>query len=325
MLTLAALSVLLFGAVMVLNGIRMGWFQSGKEKDEHKKKPIFVIGEKDDAGPSGEKVTPTAEKPGDGDFADTVSRDFRVHFLDVSQGAAVLITLGDDAVLIDGGGPKSSSFVVSYLKKQGITRLRLVVATHYDNDHLSGLVGALNVFCADEVWGPDYETDTRTYHSFCRILREQGITRKTPYPGRTIQMGELQIVFLAPGDGEPADENDYSAAMKITYRDFSMIITGDATENSEQRMLLLGMDLSCDLYYVAHHGSKYSSSMDFLNAMKPRVAILSVGADNTYGHPAKECLKRLERVGATLYRTDERGTITMTYGEEIIRMEFEKP
>ncbi len=250
--------------------------------------------------------------------------DFVVRFLDVGQGAAVLITTEGKSMLIDGGGPKRSSFVVSYLKSLGITKLDSIIATHYDNDHISGLVGVLNVFGAEEVWGPDYETDTRTYRSFCRKLEEQGLTRKTPLPGDTMQLGEAVILFLAPEPGEQSNENDYSIAMKITYRDFSLVISGDATASSERKMLKLGVDLSCDIYYVAHHGSASSSSEAFLKAMKPGVAIISVGEDNTYGHPTEECLKRLHQIGASIYRTDEQGTICVTYGEENIQIGFDK-
>lgn len=274
--------------------------------------------------PGGETVDPgntEGENPGGENPVQT--EDFTVRFLDVGQGAAVLITTGGKSMLIDGGGPKRSSFVVSYLKNLGITKLDSIVATHYDNDHISGLVGALNVFEVAEVWGPDYETDTRTYLSFRRKLEELGLTRKTPLPGDTMQLGEAMITFLAPEPGEQSNENDYSIAMKITYRDFSLVLSGDATASSEKKILKLGIDLKCDIYYVAHHGSASSSSEPFLNAMKPRVAIISVGKDNGYGHPTEECLSRLANLGAAVYRTDEQGTICVTYGEEKIQIGFE--
>ncbi len=237
-----------------------------------------------------------------------------VHFLNVGEGSATLLLCGENAVLIDGGNASASSYVVSYLGKCGVERLSLIVATHYDSDHLNGIVGALAVYGSEEVWGPDYVADTRAYRSFVTHTEEMGLSVLHPTMGKRWSRDGLELRVISVG--EPGDEeNDQSIALMVEYEGTKILIAGDATEVRERRMVSAGADVDCDIYYVSHHGSMYSSSEVFLDAMTPEAAIISVGK-NSYGHPHAVCIERLNERGISLYRTDMQGEIVLTVTAE---------
>lgn len=241
-----------------------------------------------------------------------------VDFLDVGQGLSVLVHSDGHYLLYDGGDRTASSFVVAYLKKQGVESLDYLIASHYDADHLNGLVGALNVFPVTSILAPDYETDTKIYQSFCRTIQEKGNTVVHPEPGTTYQLGDAQFTVLAPSSDSYGDENDYSVVIRLTYGGSSFLITGDAGEKSEWEMLESGLTLQSDVLCLGHHGSSTASSAPFLNAVKPSYAVISCGSGNSYGHPHKETLDRLKALGPGLFRTDLQGTLrAVTDGETI--------
>lgn len=261
--------------------------------------------------------TPGQVEPGTTSPTPTIAWDAEgpeVHFLDVGEGSAILILYGEDSILIDGGGRTASSYVVSYLGRQGVERLSLIVATHYDSDHINGLIGALRVYGAPEVLGPNYAEETKTYNSFVAAVEDTGVLWTHPDAGWERNFGSLRIKVLSIG--KPSyDDNDQSLMLMVEYGGNRMLIGGDATMRREEQLLDSGQVVDCDIYYVSHHGSNSSSGEAFLQAMSPEIAILSVG-DNTYGHPHSSCVERLEDVGATIYRTDEQGAIVLTmHGE----------
>ncbi len=184
-----------------------------------------------------------------------------------------------------------------------------MIATHYDADHLNGVVGALNVFDVGRVFAPDYETDTKVYESFMAAVAAKRIKVRHPAVGDEYAIGKAKFTILAPNDDYYDDDNDYSIAIRLTYGKNAFIMTGDAEIESEYEMLENGMDLSCDLYLAGHHGSKYSSSQAFMQAMRPKYVVISVGADNSYGHPSDEAMGRFKAMGCEIYRTDRMGDI----------------
>lgn len=241
---------------------------------------------------------------------DTSSADtLQVHVLDVGNGLSVLVTAGEESLLYDGGGRDTSSFVVAYLKEQGIRELNYCIASHYDADHLYGIVGALNAFGTDVLLAPDYETDTKTYQSFLRMVQEKNLTITAPVPGQTFSLGEAVVEVLAPLGTDYEDENDYSIVLKISLGERSLLLTGDAASVSEEELLASGADLSADVLFVGHHGSYRSTGEDFFSAVAPSCAIISCGLDNDYGHPHRRVMQLLEASDVALYRTDLQGTI----------------
>ena len=248
-------------------------------------------------------------EPGEGQTPDgTLS----VTFLDVGQGNAVLVEQGGAYMLIDGGNRDYSSFVVSYLKEQGVEELAYVIASHYDADHLNGVVGALHAFSCGQVLAPDYVTDTRVYESFERVIKEQDIALAYPAVGDTYTLGDASFTVVCPKAYDPKEDNDNSVGIRLVYGDTSFLICGDAGKAEEQAMLDSGVTLESDVYLASHHGSEGSSSEAFMRAVSPSAVVISAGAGNSYGHPTRTVLDRVKACGAALYRTDLQGTITVT-------------
>ena len=231
-----------------------------------------------------------------------------VTFLDVGQGNAVLVEQSGAYMLIDGGNRDYSSFVVSYLKEQGVEELAYVIASHYDADHLNGVVGALHAFSCGQVLAPDYVTDTRVYESFERVIKEQDIALAYPAVGDTYTLGDASFTVVCPEVYDPKEDNDNSVGIRLVYGNTSFLICGDAGKAEEQAMLDSGVTLDSDVYLASHHGSEGSSSEAFMRAVSPTAA----GAGNSYGHPTRTVLDRVKACGAALYRTDLQGTITVT-------------
>lgn len=232
-----------------------------------------------------------------------------IHVLDVGQGLSVLIESNGHYMLYDGGDSDKSSYVVSYLQQEGVPSLDYVVASHYDSDHLNGIVGALNAFPVSNVWGPNYTADTRVFESFNSVISEKGLTRVQPAIGSQIQLGDATIQVLAPSGTDYSDVNNYSIAVRVQDGNTSFLITGDAEAESEAQMIASGLTLDSDVYVVGHHGSGTSTSWDLLQAATPEYAVLSCGAGNSYGHPHVESMEKLQAMEIQLLRTDKQGNI----------------
>jgi len=233
-----------------------------------------------------------------------------VHFIDVGQGDAILIDKGDTDILVD-GGPTSTN-VLAYLQGQGVRDIDLLVATHpHARPHRRP------PRCPRPIPG---ERDLgRRRHCCLTDLREvrrsggrRGRTVREPTRGYTTQMDELGIAVLNPTSQLTGDSNEDSVVFRLTCGEVSVLLTGDATSNSEASMLAAGLALDSDVLKVGHHGSSTSTSHAFLEAVAPPDAVISVGADNTYGHPSQQTLDRLAAVGANVYRTDQDGTVVLT-------------
>lgn len=241
-----------------------------------------------------------------------------VTFLDVGQGNAVLVESEGAYMLIDGGDREYSSFVVSYLKNAGVEELAYVISSHYDADHLNGVVGVLNAFPCEMVLASDYVTDTRVYESFSHVVDEKDITLAYPSVGDSYMLGDAEFTIVCPDSYTYSDVNDNSVGIRITHGKNSFLICGDAGEKSEQAMLKSGVMLESDVYLASHHGSDGSSSREFLQAVSPEAVVFSVGADNSYGHPAERVLSDVQSLGAEIYRTDLQGTIVVISDGEML-------
>ena len=249
--------------------------------------------------------------------------EMKVHFLDVGQGLSILVQ-SDGQTMIYGGGDKStSSFVVSYLQKQNVTTIDYLISSHYDSDHMAGLIGCLNAFDVKNVISSDYEHDSKLYQSFIQTVADKGLTMQHPAVGTEFSFGSGSFQILAPATIDPNDSNKNSVAIKLTNGDNSFIFTGDAESTSEKAMCESGIDLSCDVLVPGHHGSATATSWDFLQATVPEYAVISCGKDNQYGHPDKDVMDKLESMDIHVYRTDKQGTIvavsdgtTITWNQE---------
>lgn len=252
--------------------------------------------------PGAEGTEPGAEKVEAG-------AGLEVIFPDVGQGACVLIKADGQTLLVDGGPDSRGTWLQRFLKQQGVERLDYVIGTHFDADHIGALDVAVYKFDCGTVLLPDYEKNTKTARDLNDTLKARDIVAVHPAVGDTYPLGSGEFTVIAPGNSFYEAENDYSIGIIVRYKDMDIILTGDASELSEKEMLASGIDLRSDIYYVGHHGSSGSSSKAFLEAVNPKMAVISCGRDNDYGHPHEATLKRLEKQGAVIYRTDTQGSI----------------
>ncbi len=240
---------------------------------------------------------------------ETSAPDTKVHFIDVGQGLSVLVQDNGKNLIYDGGGRNTSSYLVSYLKEQNVDTIDYLISSHYDEDHLSGLIGCLNTFPVENVIGPDYSHDSNLYQSFIGTINEKGLDIQHPDIGDTYTLGAAAFTILAPTEIISNESNDNSIVIKINSGNISFILTGDAEHGSEAAMIDSGMDLSCDVLCVGHHGSASSTSWSFLQETVPEYAIISCGSGNSYGHPDTDTLDKLSSMEISLFRTDTQGTI----------------
>ncbi len=232
-----------------------------------------------------------------------------VKFLDVGQGDCEIITLPDGRnIIIDAGKNETEEDLVSKLTKKGFKRFDYVVITHPHEDHIGGMAKIIESFEIGEVYMPNKTTNTKIFSNILTALENKNCKVVEAKNGVVmIDEDNIKAEFLAPCSSGYKDINNYSAVLKLTYNNFKFLFAGDAGEDSEMEMLESGQDLSADVLKVGHHGSKYSSTTAFIKKVNPKYAIIEVGKDNSYGHPAKDTLYRLKK--AKVYRTDEKGTI----------------
>ncbi len=231
-----------------------------------------------------------------------------VHFLDVGQGDSTLIVCGGHAMLIDAGDDSKGTQIQNYLQKQKIEELDYFVLTHPDADHIGGAPVIISKFEIDKVFVSNYEKDNKTYRKLIQALDDKRLSYTTPKVGAQYSLGTATITILAPGR-EYDNPNDASIALLVQNGNHKFLFTGDAGEEAEQEMLDSGMTLSADVYQAGHHGSKTSSSEDFLEAVNPTYAVISCAEGNEYGHPHAQTLNTFRANGVKVYRTDEAGTI----------------
>jgi len=237
---------------------------------------------------------------------------FVATFIDVGQGDCCWLHLpnGDD-VLVDGGKPQAGPTVVAYLSQHGVTDIDLMIATHGDADHIGGLLDVLASMPVQQAWLDSHAGTTGTSSDFYQALAENGVITATVRMGQSCQWGQVTALVLNPSEPLFASKNENSIVLRVSHGSVDLLLTGDAERGAEARMLNSGLPVDAEMLKVAHHGSNSSSSGEFLSAVAPQEAIISVGP-NPYRHPRAEVLHRLADVGANVYRTDLDGTITVT-------------
>ena len=243
------------------------------------------------------------------DIAEEPQYDMTVHFLDVGQGLSILAQSDDQTLIYDGGDSDKSSFVVAYLKEQGVTDIDYLISSHYDSDHVNGLIGCLNAFDVESVICSDYVHDSDTYQSFISTAQSKGLELQHPAVGTAFTFGTGSFEILAPAQIDQNDSNNNSVAIKLTNGDNSFIFTGDAESSSESAMCASGINLDCDVLVPGHHGSATATSWEFLESAVPEYAVISCGVDNQYGHPDKDTMDKLQSMDIQVFRTDKQGTI----------------
>jgi competence protein ComEC len=240
--------------------------------------------------------------------------ELTVSFIDVGQGDSILIqTPSGKNMLIDAGVPEMGSTVVSYLKNKNVNKLDVVIATHPHDDHIGGMPDVINTFDIGTFYMPKVTANTNAFENLLNALKNKNVNSVYVKAGNNIDLGSnITAQFLAPNNSSYDNLNNYSAVIKLTYKNVSFLFTGDAEKESEQEMLSKDYNLKADVLKVGHHGSDTSTTAEFLKAVSPKYAVISVGKNNDYGHPNQSVLDRLNNAGIKVFRTDLNGTIIAT-------------
>lgn len=234
--------------------------------------------------------------------------NFEVHYIDVGQADATLVVCDEEYMLIDGGNVEDSNLIYTYLKDREITYLKYMICTHAHEDHVGGLAGALNYAQVETVYCPVADYDTKAFQNFVKYLDKQGKEITIPTVGTSFKLGCATCTIIGVNT-ITNDLNNTSIVMKIEYGDTSFLFCGDAEQSVETYILDSGYDVSCTVLKVPHHGSDTSLSYRWLNESMPEYGVISVGENNSYGHPCENTLSKLRDADVTVYRTDMQGDI----------------
>lgn len=243
-----------------------------------------------------------------------------VHFLDVGKADAIYLHSGEVDILIDAGDVALSDQAAEYLKRRGVERLDLVVATHPDKDHIGGMAAVLNAFPVERFLTCDLPQscvpDTDCYRAMQAALAEKEIPVQLAQPGDTLRLAGLSLEILGPAR-QYEDSNNNSVVLRLIFGADTFLFMGDAEKEAEADLLASGRDLRAQLLKVGHHGSKSSTTEALLQAVRPSYAVISVGEDSN-DLPKKSVLRRLADFDTSIYRTDINGdVIAVSNGEGV--------
>lgn len=241
-----------------------------------------------------------------------VSAEMSVHFIDVGQGDSILVICDGEAMLIDAGEKDCGSGVAEYLDLMKVKELKYVVGTHPHSDHIGGLAYVIENFKVGTFILPKVPDDlvptTTTYENLLETVKQQGLKIHAA-KDEVLELGSCKVEVFAPL-GDYDDLNDYSVCIKLTHGDNTFLLTGDTEAEAERNLVMRsGASLNAKVLKLGHHGSSTSSSVELLDAVKPRYAVISCGAGNKYGHPHDETVERVEKYAKYILRTDISGTI----------------
>ena len=263
-----------------------------------------------------------------GDVPTHINNTLISHYIDVGQGDSEFIELPDGkTLLIDAGERTSSETVISYIKSLGYTKIDFVVGTHPHSDHIGGLADVIKTFDIGQIYMPNATSTSKTYEYLLNTISNKKKKIKTAKAGVKITSSTepaYSVDILAPVNKDYDDLNNYSAVVRIKYKNRSFLYMGDAETLSEKEMMNKNTDLTADVVKVGHHGSYSSSSDKFVKSTGAKYAIFSLGKDNDYGHPHDQVVKRWQKYNAEMFRTDECGTITIYSDGDSLNVHLEK-
>jgi competence protein ComEC len=262
-----------------------------------------------------------------------------VTVLDVGEGDSIFIKApGGGTLLIDAGlrtryTDMGAVVVLPFLQAQGVRTLDCVLLTHAHNDHVGGVPTVIGGLKIGRAFGTGFPHTSWSYRRYVRCLREKGVPWARVREGDVIPVGEARLHVLYPRDSDVAlltskpdlGLNTISVVARLVYKNFSMLLAGDAEELVERAVLRRGHVVRARVLKVGHHGAATSSTESFLRAVSPEVAVVSAGRSNRFGHPHVEALARLRRAGCRVYRTDVHGAVVVTSDGQTYKIRTTRP
>ena len=271
---------------------------------------ILLLSKLTSCAPSHNVSSTTSASPSTTTVKPVENSDFEVHFIDVGQGDSTLIKCDNHYMLIDAGENDKGDVVVDYLKSQNVAKLDYLIGTHPDSDHIGGLDTVINNIKCDNILLSGKISQTKTFKDVLTAIENANNTYNVPNVGDTFNLGSAKVSIIGPVK-EYEDNNNNSIVVIVEYSGKKIAFMGDAEKESESDILQNGINVDVDVIKVGHHGSRSSSTREFLSAASPKYAIISCGMDNSYGHPHREALTILREMKVKLYRTDVQGTVIM--------------
>lgn len=245
------------------------------------------------------------------DVFNEVNTNLVISYLDVGQADSILIENNKETMLIDAGNNEDGKLLVKYFKEKGITNFKYLVGTHPHEDHIGGLDDIINNFEIETLYMPDAITTTKTFTDVLDAIENKGIGYKVPKIEETFTLGEATIQVIYTGT-DTKELNNTSIVLRLIFGETSFLFTGDAEDKVEKDILNNKLNIQADVLKVGHHGSRYSTTDEFLNSVNPKYAIISVGTGNSYKHPEDIVLNKLKDNNIEIHRTDKEGTIIVT-------------
>lgn len=260
---------------------------------------------------SSTEITQSAEPPIQTESAaeEPCAGQLTAHYIDVGQGDCEFIELpNNETMLIDAGDSGSGPEITAYIKNLGYDTINYLVATHPHADHIGGMSYVIKNLNIVHMYMPEKSTNTKTFENLLQTILDMNIKVEKAESGTVILNTEnLKIDILAPDSEQYKNLNNYSAVIKMDYKNTSFLFMGDAEKEVEEK--LPNKEIQTDVLKVGHHGSDTSSTAAFLEKVSPKYAVISCGKNNRYGHPDSITLQNLESVGSVILRTDLDGTI----------------
>lgn len=251
-----------------------------------------------------------------------------VSFLDVGQGDSILIQSDECNILIDGGEKGNASYIEGYLNQNGVDTLDYVIGTHPHSDHIGALPTIITDCNVENVILPkidDSDTPTtKIYESLLNAIADKGLKITPAKVSTSYDLGNATLEIVAPSSSDYSDLNDYSVVTILTHGDNKFLLTGDASDTSEEEMIENNLLEDVDVLKVGHHGSDTATSQEFLDIVKPEYAVIMCGQGNKYNHPCEETMDKLQAIsGIEIFRTDLDGTIVATSNGVDLNFTFE--
>lgn len=250
----------------------------------------------------------------------SVNKPVKVHFIDIGQGDSIFIEVLDKKILIDAGEKEHAQTIIDYLKTYDVEKLDLVFLSHPHEDHMGGMGEVLSAFEIGEFYMPDKELVTKSYERMTDALSEKGKTINHLKGGMKFEFGDtIKMDILSPNKEFYMNPNNYSPIMRLSIGNNAFLFTGDAEEIVETEVMRLGVELSADVLKAPHHGSKTSSSLQFLEKVSPTYIVVTSELGNDHNLPSPEILERYEEIGARTILTEDRGSVVFgADGNEVI-------